>query len=202
MGVRVLVLLTPPASRGQAPGGERACDLAGTWTHARPELYTVTHEHGSSAYLVVAAGCSHCAWHNGTLQLAGQQVKAVYDSGDRTHGSLSADCHTITWSDKTSWRKRSAYPPAPAPKPPPPPPPLPPGAIDPASIQEVIVLQSCHLDVGFADFSTNIINRFFHQHFPLALATAHKLKQRQGPGTSRSTAGQRPRDGCCGAQNR
>ena len=43
--------------------------------------------------------------------------------------------------------------------------PAPPGpaAIDPKTIHTVLVMQSCHLDVGFADFSTNIINRFFHQ---------------------------------------
>jgi hypothetical protein len=41
-------------------------------------------------------------------------------------------------------------------------------------------MQSCHLDVGFADFSTNIINRFFHEHFPHAIEVASQLKQRGG----------------------
>ena len=52
--------------------------------------------------------------------------------------------------------------------------------VDPATIHTVHVVQSCHLDMGFADFSTNIINRFFYEHFPLAIKTAAALKQRGG----------------------
>lgn len=38
--------------------------------------------------------------------------------------------------------------------------------VDPATIHTVHMVQSCHLDMGFVDFSTNIINRFFYEHFP------------------------------------
>ena len=52
--------------------------------------------------------------------------------------------------------------------------------VDPSTITEVIVYQSCHLDLGFADFSTNIINRFFDEHFPKAIRTAAQLRARGG----------------------
>ena len=34
--------------------------------------------------------------------------------------------------------------------------------------QVVHVINSCHLDIGFADSSQGIINRYFDHHFPLA----------------------------------
>ena len=30
------------------------------------------------------------------------------------------------------------------------------------------MINSCHLDIGFADSSQGIINRYFDHHFPLA----------------------------------
>jgi hypothetical protein len=158
------------------------CDLTGQWRHRRPEIYAVTAA-GKQAgeFHVVAAGCQHCAWHSGTLQLRDYSVSVNYDIALNETGTVSHDCATITWADKTKWIKGTRYPPGPSPLPPRPPPPPPPGAIDPRTVHTVLVMQSCHLDVGFADFSTNIINRFWHQHFPKAIDTARLLKQRGGP---------------------
>ena len=35
-------------------------------------------------------------------------------------------------------------------------------------VKVVHVINSCHLDIGFADSSQGIINRYFDHHFPLA----------------------------------
>ena len=48
-------------------------------------------------------------------------------------------------------------------------------------ITSVHVIQSCHLDVGFADFAVNIINEWFHVFFPRALALGRALDARGGP---------------------
>jgi hypothetical protein len=50
---------------------------------------------------------------------------------------------------------------------PPAPPPTPPNE-PAAAIKVVHVINSCHLDIGFADSSQGIINRYFDHHFPLA----------------------------------
>ena len=157
------------------------CDLTGEWRHARPEIYTVTRGTGAGEFSVAAAHCPGCAWHTGKIHLEQQSVSVHYDMGLNETGTVDRGCTTITWHDKSRWLKGGQYPPPPPPRPPPPPPPLPPGAIDPKTIHTVLVMQSCHLDVGFADFSTNIINRFWHQHFPTAIETARQLKQRGGP---------------------
>ena len=47
--------------------------------------------------------------------------------------------------------------------------------VQPESIKKVHVVQSCHLDVGFADYGVGIINEYFDHHFPLAIATARAL---------------------------
>ena len=159
------------------------CDLTGQWRHTRPEIYNVTRDPQGNAgsFRVAAAVCQHCAWRTATLQLDGFSVRARYDCGVNETGIVSHDCAAITWADKSQWAKGAQYPPTPPPPPPRPPPPLPPGAMDPRTVHTVLVMQSCHLDVGFADFSTNIINRFWHQHFPTAIETARLLKQRGGP---------------------
>ena len=48
-------------------------------------------------------------------------------------------------------------------------------------IKSVHVIQSCHLDVGFADFAVTIINEWFHVFFPRALALGRALDARGGP---------------------
>ena len=48
-------------------------------------------------------------------------------------------------------------------------------------ITSVHVIQSCHLDVGFANTAANIINEWFHKFFPLALSLGLELDKRGGP---------------------
>ena len=64
-------------------------------------------------------------------------------------------------------------PPHPHPRPPHPPPPPPPDA----SISEAYIVFSNHLDVGFTDNRNGscagaVVNRYFNQHFPAAIATS------------------------------
>ena len=40
-------------------------------------------------------------------------------------------------------------------------------------VTKVHVINSCHLDIGFADSSANIINRYFDNFFPLAATARH-----------------------------
>jgi len=49
-----------------------------------------------------------------------------------------------------------------------------------APITAVHVILSCHLDVGFADTAANIINEWFHEFFPRALALGRELDARGG----------------------
>ena len=39
-------------------------------------------------------------------------------------------------------------------------------AVQPKDIKKVHLVQACHLDVGFTDFSTNAINKYFEEYFP------------------------------------
>ena len=44
------------------------------------------------------------------------------------------------------------------------------------------MIQSCHLDVGFVDLAVNIVNRYFDNFFPEAIAWARDLEaKRSGP---------------------
>ncbi len=168
-----------PVRLGATPAlksDDDSCDITGSWKHSRGEVYNVTQTSPGRYVAQWCSSCAHCSWTKGLLTVAGQRVAAAYDCklGNRT-GTLATDCKSVAWSDHTTWARPGA-----PPAPPPPPPPPPPGAVDPATIHTVMVMQSCHLDVGFADFSSNIINRFFHQHFPLAIETAAQLRQQNG----------------------
>jgi hypothetical protein len=59
---------------------------------------------------------------------------------------------------------------------PPPPPPPPPAPSNYTKIKVVHVINSCHLDIGFADSSVGIINRYFDHHFPTAIAVGQGLR--------------------------
>jgi hypothetical protein len=52
---------------------------------------------------------------------------------------------------------------------------------DAVPVTTVHVVQACHLDVGFADTSVNIINRWFDQFFPLAWELGQNLTALGGP---------------------
>ena len=147
----------------------RPCSIIGGWSHGKEQYYVMAGATESTFGVTWPHTPGGKMWHNGTLTLGAKPtdptkirpIGVVYDTGIKKEGSLLAGCSAITWSDHTRWQY-GILPPSP---PSPPSPPLPPGALDPKTIKEVIVMQSCHLDVGFADFSTNIINRFFYEHF-------------------------------------
>ena len=45
------------------------------------------------------------------------------------------------------------------------------------------MINSCHLDIGFADSSVGIINRYFDHHFPTAVAVGQQLRAAPGAGS-------------------
>lgn len=47
-------------------------------------------------------------------------------------------------------------------------------------VTTVHVVQSCHLDVGFAQTAPDIVNLWFGHHFPMAIAVAAELRQQNG----------------------
>jgi len=49
---------------------------------------------------------------------------------------------------------------------------------DPSSVNYVHVINSCHLDIGFAGLSVEIMDRYFHKHFPMAISVASDLKSK------------------------
>lgn len=63
------------------------------------------------------------------------------------------------------------------PKPPPPPPPAPPFT---KKIKVVHVVQSCHLDVGFADTCAGIVNRYFDKFYLSVIETSDNLTKAGG----------------------
>ena len=50
-------------------------------------------------------------------------------------------------------------------------------------ITTVYLVSSCHLDVGFADTASNIVNRYFDDYFPAAIAVARELSEAGLPET-------------------
>ena len=46
-------------------------------------------------------------------------------------------------------------------------------------IKTVHVINSCHLDIGFADSSAGIVNRYFDSHFPRAIEVNAELRKNE-----------------------
>jgi hypothetical protein len=57
----------------------------------------------------------------------------------------------------------------------------------PSSIRKVHVVQACHLDVGFTGLAIEVVNLYFDEHFPSAIATAEQLALNTTPGAPRLT---------------
>ena len=55
-------------------------------------------------------------------------------------------------------------------------------ATEPASgINTVHVVQSCHLDIGFTDTIVNVVNTYFDEHIPAAIATGKAMRNSTKP---------------------
>ena len=52
-------------------------------------------------------------------------------------------------------------------------------ASDP-DVRRVLVMFKTHLDVGFTDTETAVVDAYFTQHIPRAVQTAHELRSRRG----------------------
>jgi hypothetical protein len=48
-------------------------------------------------------------------------------------------------------------------------------------IDVIHVVSMNHLDVGFTDLSTNVVNKYFDNYFPLAIKTSNTLRERKSP---------------------
>ena len=157
-----------------------ACSIDGRW-HYNNEQYDLKMDAagataGALTATVVPGHVGHCTWctAKGTLGADGS-VAMHYDNGDSNTGTLAKDCASLSWG----WKRGAAvgaeeaaaeaelaaakpcvpgggHPTPPAPK-----------KAHP-EIEVVHVINSCHLDIGFADSSQGIINRYFDHHFPLA----------------------------------
>ncbi|XP_065831101.1 uncharacterized protein [Oscarella lobularis] len=51
---------------------------------------------------------------------------------------------------------------------------------EPANIDTVHFVSTCHLDVGFADTAANVVNRYFDHYFHDSIATSQALRSRGG----------------------
>jgi hypothetical protein len=49
------------------------------------------------------------------------------------------------------------------------------------NIDVVHVVSMNHLDVGFTDFATNVVNKYFDEYFPLAIETSNRLRLEKSP---------------------
>ena len=61
-------------------------------------------------------------------------------------------------------------------------------AADAVPVTTVHVIQACHFDAGYADTTTNILNRWFYEFFPRALSLGLELDARGGAERLRFTA--------------
>lgn len=91
---------------------------------------------------------------NGTATIA-------FDSGVTLSGTVSDACSTIVWDNGSSWRKTTALP------------------------KKVHMVFMNHLDIGYngipaTGFVNNILNLYFSEYFPRAIAIAEALRARNG----------------------
>ena len=47
------------------------------------------------------------------------------------------------------------------------------------NVTTIYLVSSCHLDIGYANTSANIVDLYFHTYFPNAASTSFRLRQRQ-----------------------
>jgi hypothetical protein len=58
-----------------------------------------------------------------------------------------------------------------------------------AQIQTVHLIFKTHLDIGYTDYSANVVNQYFTDFIPRALQTAREMRERGGPERFRWTTG-------------
>ncbi len=58
-----------------------------------------------------------------------------------------------------------------------------------AQIQTVHLIFKTHLDIGYTDYSANVVNQYFTDFIPRALQTAREMRERGGPEHFRWTTG-------------
>ena len=152
--------------------GAQGCTVDGLW-HYHDEEYMLKMDNsgalsGPLTATVVPGHVAGCTWcvAKGNLSTDGT-VTMHYDNGDSNSGTLSKDCKSLSWG----WEAGPTSAPAEVDVAPCVPGKHGGGGNAPTThpeIEVVHVINSCHLDIGFADSSQGIINRYFDHHFPLA----------------------------------
>ena len=183
-------------------------DWGGSWDRGKaPPLtqgvYAFTIQ--NATHFTVATHSPHTGWSKGGAMgvLAADFAKSgrltiTFPSNPKGRGrqikGTVADqsaCSSIWLDNKSVWCKGAKVgsrtcgtgkkPPAPPTPPRPPPPPPPPAMMD---IKQVFIVFSNHLDVGYTDNNNGscagaVVNRYWHDHFPKAIATAAEFEAKQ-----------------------
>jgi hypothetical protein len=181
--------------------GAGACHIDGPW-HYHDEQYVLAMDvkgatTGPLTARVVpghAGGCTWCTAH-GTLGADGS-LEMRYDNGDTNKGTISSDCRSLSWGWKAGTGTGLPLEERPGADRQPcvpghhhhgPPPPAPNPKKPNTDVKVVHVINSCHLDIGFADSSQGIVNRYFTHHIPYAAQVGAEMRAlgRNKSGTSR-----------------
>ena len=156
-------------------------------------------DHCTEAWRHAAGKLSACAAGGHCGGGLARTLNVTYPA-DRTHRAAftvggvalasDAKCRSlkVDWGDGTVWCKGGTLGsttcgghPAPSPPSPPAPPPSPPPPPRPEGIQDVFVVFSNHLDIGYTmnvngSCAGAVINKYFTQFFPAAIATSQYLR--------------------------
>ena len=94
-------------------------------------------------------------------QLSPNRVSLTFDNGSTIVGVHNEDCMMITWPNSERWYRLPEFP----------------------HVSKVHVVQSCHLDIGFANTSVSIINKYIgaEGYFANAPRLSQALRDRGGP---------------------
>ena len=95
---------------------------------------------------------------HGEQHLGTNTLTLTFDNGTTIEGTHDNNCETITWPDTSRWYRLPEF----------------------HFVKKVHVVQSCHLDIGFANTSVSIINRYVgkHGYFETAPLLSEALRKR------------------------
>eukprot|EP00912_Choanoflagellata_sp_UC4_P001668 UC4_evm5s1059 len=185
----IVASLTVPMYEATAYATSSICNFNGWWGNPR-------HSHDNMTIiqsgLTLSATASREGWKhavgsldpsystsnwNNKLTMSyppyGRHTKNITNTGVANYGP-NCTLLQVKWSDGSLWCQGTNKCGPPSPPPPPPPP-------STANISDVYIVFSNHLDVGYTDNKNgscagSVVNRYFHDHFPLAIETANAFR--------------------------
>ena len=155
-------------ARARATSGCEAHGLAGGWQFGAwgtQAFITANHTHLTATVSDADANNSGTRFFPGGWRVAkGLQdsgtngVSLTFDNGTTVEGKHDDDCSTITWPNTARWYRLPEFP----------------------FVKKVHVVQSCHLDIGFANTSVSIINKYIGKqgYFETAPLLSEALRKR------------------------